>query len=1056
MAAEKNQKLDRMSSLLSDLANPRLLSRNRLPDRSYYIPYDRLESALSYQRQEAEPWFKLLNGDWSFYYGPSPYETPEDFFKEDFDSSNWDTISVPSNWQMEGYGYPHYTNIVYPIPLDPPNIPTENPTGCYIREFFVAESWLDRQVVLRFEGVDSAFHLWVNGQELGFSQVSRMPSEFDISAYIRPGMNKLAVRVYQWSDGTFLEDQDMWWLSGIYRDVYLLARPRVHIADFFIKTKLDKIYENALLDVDVKIANLKEKIQEGYDLELILLNRDKKQVTRGELKDISLDRGTNKLNITLEVEKPHKWSAEAPYLYHTLLILKDGTGNIVEIIPHKTGFRQVELKDGLMLVNGRAIKLKGVNRHEHHPRLGRAVPYTSMLEDVVLMKQHNINAVRTAHYPDDPRFYDLCDEYGLYLIDETDLETHGFEYGEGVSTLSDDPSWQEAYIDRVSRMVERDKNHPSIILWSLGNESGFGQNHIAMYKWIKENDPTRLVHYEGETAGHFKDESYELKACDVHSTMYTSHEEMDQLGQKEYKYPHIMCEYGHAMGNGPGGLADYWDIFYAHKRLQGGFIWEWIDHGIEQVDPKGRVYYAYGGDFADTPNDGNFIIDGLVFPDRTPSPGLVEYKKVIEPVRVEPIDLKEGRIRLTNLYDFIGLDHFQASWEIAYDDQIYSKGRLDLANIKPGESRDLKIDYHLPEMGQANTDYWLNIYFTLNRDELWAKQGYELAWAQLKLAVDQKPGSNEKLGQDFSDSLKALVVREEDRFLLVEGADFKISFDCLYGVLRSWQYQGRDLVLSGPRLNFWHAPRDNDMYIKREWERAGLNKLIHRTDSFSWQLKGDCLRVDVRARIAPPVHSWGFSCNYSYTIYKNGHISLRTRGYLEGKTPFDNLAKIGLQMRIPKDLQDFSWYGRGPGESYIDSKEAGRFAVYRKDIKDLYTPYVFPQENGNRTDVSWVSATDLRGLGLFAGSKDKFNFSAQLYSQEDFERARHTIDLLERDYITLNLDYRHNGIGSNSCGPGPLDKYLLKASEPFDFTISFKAFSKNAISPVALSKKDLS
>ncbi|HZK34293.1 MAG TPA: glycoside hydrolase family 2 TIM barrel-domain containing protein, partial [Bacillota bacterium] len=796
-------------------------------------------------------------------------------------------------------------------------------------------------------------------------------------------------------------------------------------------------------------SNLKAQVAEDYTLEAILLDKEKNLVIKGDSKDLRLEKGINSLNISLPVDKPYKWSAESPYLYHTLIVLKDGSGQIAEVIPHRTGFRCVELKDGLMLVNGKAIKFKGVNRHEHHPRLGRAIPYETMVEDVLLMKQHNINAVRTAHYPDDPKFYQLCDEYGLYLIDEADIETHGFEYGEGVSALSDNPVWQEAYIDRVSRMVERDKNHPSIILWSLGNESGFGQNHIATYKWIKENDPTRLVHYEGESVGHFKDGNYELKACDVHSTMYTSHKEMDQVGQGSHRYPHIMCEYAHAMGNGPGGLADYWDIFYSHDRLQGGFVWEWIDHGIEQTDNKGQLYYAYGGDFGDKPNDGNFIIDGLIFPDRTPSPGLIEYKKVIEPIRVEALNLDKGEIKLTNLYDFIGLDHLQATWEIAHDDKVYSRGIIELPELEAGESAQIILPYKLPKVGQAKTDYWLNIRFALAWDEMWAKQGHEIAWAQLKLPVAQ----TEALARPLGNHLPTLVFTEGDKDLLVEGADFKITFDTVYGTISSWKHEGKDMIISGPRLNFWHAPTDNEMYVKKEWKKAGLDALTHRVDSFSWELDGDFLRVHIKARIAPPVHAWGFSSEYTYTIYKSGDVRLRVVGDLKGKNPPETLPRIGLKMRLPKSMERFSWYGRGPGESYIDTKKAGRFATYNLGIEDLSTPYVYPQENGNRSDTSWVSATDLTGIGLFAAADSKFNFSAHLYRQEDFENARHRTDLVERDYITLNLDYRHNGIGTNSCGPGPLDKYILKADETFNFSVRLKPFSRNAISPTVLNKQ---
>ena len=1028
----------------ADWSNHKLLHRNRLANRASFTPYPDTRSALTYEKQNSSR-FKLLNGVWKFHYALTPQEAPIEFQEEGYDVSGWDDIPVPSSWQMQGYGYPHYTNVVYPFPVDPPHVPTENPTGCYRREFTIPTDWAGQQLVLRFEGVDSAFHVWVNGQEAGFSKVSRMPSEFDISDLVRAGKNTLAVRVYQWSDGSYLEDQDMWWLSGIFRDVSLICRPAVHIADFFIRTQLDSLYQDAILDVDVDLSNVSSGIQKGFHLEMALLDANGAAIGNQEIQNIDLEPGKTQLNLKLPVTAPEKWSAESPYLYHITLNLVDAQGNTREAVACRTGFRTIELKNGNLLVNGKDIMFKGVNRHEHHSELGKAVPYETMVKDVLLMKRHNINAVRTSHYPSDPKFYDLCDEYGLYLIDETDLETHGFL--DNIDTLSDNSDWEEAYVDRIARMVERDKNHPSIILWSLGNESGFGRNHTAMYRWTKEKDPTRLVHYEGESARHFMEEDYELQACDVHSTMYTSVEGMDEVGNKTMKNPHIMCEYAHAMGNGPGTLKEYWETFYKHKRLQGGFVWEWLDHGILQYNDKGEAYYAYGGDFGDQPNDGNFVIDGLVFPDRKPSPGLTEYKKIIEPVKVDEVDLTKGQIRIKNLYDFVGMDHLQAAWSIEGDGVVLQQGTLQLAAIPAGEEAVISVPYRTPAQKEPGMEYWLNIRFVLAADTLWASQGHEVAWAQflLPLAVPATSGLK-------ADKLPSMVCSEDHTRLVIDGVEFQLVFDKVYGVLDSWTHEGKALLVTGPRLNFWHAPTDNEMNVRHEWKRFGLNDMKHRISSFTWKQDESCVRVRVTSRIAPPVLSWAYLAEYQYVIYGNGEVKMEVSGQPQGNKLPETLPRIGLQMTIPQEMDQFQWYGRGPGESYIDSREANRIGVYKAEVEELYTPYIYPQENGNRSEVRWVSTTGLNGQGFLATGTPHLNFSAHRYTMENLEEAKHTCDLIKQDFITLNLDYRHNGLGTNSCGPGPLEKYLLHA-EPFRFTVSLKPFNRNGGSPTALYKQ---
>ncbi|WP_337589409.1 glycoside hydrolase family 2 TIM barrel-domain containing protein [Paenibacillus contaminans] len=632
-----------------DWENHQLIHRNRMDSRAYFIPYEDEISALSYDRGSSAS-FRLLNGVWKFHYAETPAHAPEAFYEERFDTRDWDNLTVPSSWQMHGYGKPHYTNVNYPFPVNPPYVPSENPTGSYVRDFQIAPEWNGKKITLRFEGVDSAFHVWVNGKFVGFSKGSRIPAEFDITETARIGVNKIAVRVYQWSDGSYIEDQDQWWLSGIFRDVYLIASPlEAHVDDVFVRTELDEAYEHAVLQINAKISG---SSKQAFSLEAKLLDAAYMPVEGGTASAPvkALKNKTTEALLQMPVGNPHKWSAEAPHLYHLLLTLRDSKGNVLQVVPQRVGFRSVELKDGNFLVNGVAVMLKGVNRHDHHPDLGKAVPLSWMLEDVLLMKRHNINAVRTSHYPNDPRFYDLCDEYGLYVMDEADLECHGFysagtgyDFDAAKTWTTDNPEWEAAYVDRMERMVHRDKNHPSIIMWSVGNESAFGRNHIAMYESAKRIDPTRLVHNEGDR---------EAVAADVYSTMYTDVGKLNELGRmKGMKKPHILCEYAHAMGNGPGGLKEYWETFYAHKRLQGGFVWEWLDHGICRKTAEGVEYFAYGGDFGDQPNDYNFVIDGLVQPDRTPTPGLIEYKKVLEPVKIDPADLANGKLKLTNRYD---------------------------------------------------------------------------------------------------------------------------------------------------------------------------------------------------------------------------------------------------------------------------------------------------------------------------------------------------------------------------------------------------------------------
>ncbi|MGE5704177.1 MAG: beta-galactosidase subunit alpha [Clostridia bacterium] len=1031
-----------------DWENHQLLQRNRLPGRTYFLSYPDRISALTYERGTT-PWFRLLNGTWSFCHAPSPLEAPPGFFAETFDDSLWDCVQVPHMWQLDGYGRPHYTDVDYPFPADPPLVPSDNPTGSYRRTFSIPAEWDRMQVVLRFEGVDSAYHVWVNGQEVGYSQGSRLPSEFDITPYIRLGENVLAVRVYQWSDGTYLEDQDMWWLSGIFRDVSLFAKPSVHVRDFTVRTELDERYEDAVLRVSTAVsaygaaANGTQPFAIRYDL----LDHAGAPVVVEVTERLPVGRSTGEMTFEADiaVPNPQKWSAEQPYLYQLLISLQDEQGSVMEVIPYKVGFRSIELKNGQFLVNGVPILLKGVNRHDHHPDLGRICPFDFMKQDVVLMKQHNINAVRTSHYPNDPRFYDLCDEYGLYVMDEADLETHGFEKLGCYNRLSNDPEWQAAYVDRVQRMVERDKNHPSIIMWSMGNESGYGCNFEAMAAWCKEADPTRLVHYEEDREGKF---------CDIYSTMYSSQEKMAEFGAMEHlDRPHILCEYGHAMGNGPGGLKEYSDVFDRYRRLQGGFIWEWIDHGIRHRLSDGREHYRYGGDYGDFPNNGNFCIDGLIMPDRTPSPGLIEYKKIIEPVRVEAVDLERGLVRISNRYDFVSLGHLHCRWTVQADGRMLQKGSLAVGDVAAGESGLFTIPCALPAIPEPYTDYWLNLSFTLAEDTLWAGYGHELAWAQFLLPVKaaEAAGQNAQSSGASARMTGPLAYDETQSTITVRGEEFSLSFNKRKATLESWRFAGKELLRQGPKLNFWRAPIDNDMYVVKEYEKAFLHMLQERIAEVSGeQVDESTVQIRCSVGIAPPVWDWKLACSYLYTISGNGEVSIEVEGIPHGKVP-DSLPRIGLTMHLARELEHVNWYGRGPGESYVDSKLANRFGLYASTVDQLFTNYVYPQENGNRADVKWVSINDLRGIGLIAAGTPSMEFSAHRYTAADLQQAQHTTDLVPRDFVVWNLDYRQNGLGSNSCGPAQLPQYTLKP-EAFRFRFVMKAFDQNSISPLGAGK----
>ena len=987
-----------------------------MPARAHFLTFQSKEKALLNNNRYTHA-FKNLNGVWKFMFLDAPEYSPEGFFNSDFDVTKMDDITVPGNWQLQGYGKMHYSDLWYNFPINPPYVPTENPTGIYKRTFFVEESYRDKKIIIRFCGVDSAYHLWINGKEVGYSKVARNESEFDITDIIRVGEeNDVTVRVYQWSDGTYLEDQDMWWESGIFRDVELIGVPKDGINDYKVIADLDDEYKNGIFKVEAFLRTTKE-VNVTFEL-----------VDAGEntvfTKTVVAKEG--KACIDEVIADVNHWTAETPYLYKLFMTVEDD-GQIVEVIPQNVGFRNIRLNGETFLVNGVAIKFKGVNRHDYSPQNGRVVSREEIEKDIILMKQFNINAIRTSHYPNSYYLYDLCDEYGMYLIAETDLECHGFELTGDYKWITDDPSWELAYVSRMTRMIERDKNHPAIIFWSLGNESAFGCNFRKMTDVAHEMDPTRLVHYEGD---------FDVESADVYSTMYTWIENpkkpylMKDIIEKSKK-PHVHCEYCHAMGNGPGNLKDYQDLVYAHDKLQGGFVWEWFDHGIESFTESGEKYYRYGGDFGDDPSNKDFCIDGLIMPDRTPSPGLYEYKKVIEPITTTAVDIQKGIINLLSRYDFANLDRFNLVYKVMEDDVILQTGFMAVPSIEARANKDITLPYDLSAIKvKPGAHYYVNISYQLREDTSYASSGHELATAQFELPLYKEGIVVRPEG--------ILNVEKEHTTLHVKGANFSLDFNLVNGNLMNIVRDGMQVLSKGPRLTLWRAPISNDMEIIDKLKKVYFLHLEHEVVmNIDYHMEGNILKVEVDTINSTTNSAWHFKTKYVYTVCPSGDILIDVEGTPSGRVDLapDMLPRIGVSMHLDKSMEHVRYFGMGPGENYADSKEAAQMGLYANTVDGLFTNYVIPQENGNHMGCKWVSMTNDRGMGLLASTEGDFNFSASWYEDKDLDDAKHTCDLVKRDYIVFNVDYKQNALGTNSCGQWQLDKYRAKFE---DFKLSFR------------------
>lgn len=1011
---------------------------NRMPARAHFLTFPDREKALLGSNRYTHA-FKNLNGVWKFMFLDAPEYSPEGFYESGFDTTSMDDITVPGNWQLQGYGKMHYSDLWYNFPINPPYVPTENPTGIYKRIFYVENSFAGKQIIIRFCGVDSAYHLWINGQEVGYSKGARNEAEFDITDLVRVGEeNDITVRVYQWSDGTYLEDQDMWWESGIFRDVELIGVPKNGINDYKVEADLDDTYTDGLLSVNASLRS-EESVQVTFEL------LDAQGVS--VLKETVASEG-NKVAFKATVKEAKHWTAETPYLYK-MLITVEKDGEVIEVIPQNVGFRNIRLNGDTFLVNGVAIKFKGMNRHDYNPRNGRVVAKEEIEKDIILMKQFNVNAIRTCHYPDSYYLYDLCDQYGMYVIDETDLECHGFELTGNYSWISDDPTWELAYVSRMVRMIERDKNYPCILMWSLGNESSSGCNFFKMTEVAHKMDSTRLVHYEGD---------FDMEYADVYSTMYTWLENpakpflMKDIIENS-KHPHLLCEYCHAMGNGPGNLKEYQDLFYAHDKLQGGFIWEWFDHGIESYTEDGEKYYRYGGDFGDDPSNKDFCIDGMLMPDRTPSPGLYEYKKVVEPITTTEVDLEKGIICLLSRYDFADLDQFRMVYNIMEDDVMIFSGSMDLPSIPARTSKELTIPYDLSSIQPVpGAEYYVNISYQLKETTPYAPAGHELATAQFKLPVYKEGIECIPEG--------TLKVTKNHTTLRAEGANFHVDFDLVRGNIIGVVRDGMKIMSKGPRLTLWRAPISNDMEIIDQLKKVYFLHLEHEVVmDIKYEEDGRFLKMVVKTINGTTNSAWHFDTTYEYVVCPTGDVMISVSGVPAGKLEDtgatmsangssanmamggklgcapDMFPRIGVTMHLDESMENVRYFGRGPGENYSDSKEAGLMGVYENTVDGLFTNYVVPQANGNHMDCKWVSLTNDRGMGLVASTEDRFNFSASFYEEKDLDAAKHTCDLVKRDYVVFNIDYKQNALGSYSCGQWQLDKYRAK-NEPF--TINFR------------------
>lgn len=1016
--------------------NPETFQLNRLDAHASMIPFTNVSQALTLDK-EASPNYKNLSGIWNFAFSETPDQRIVDFYKTDFDCSNWATIPVPSHWQFHGYDYPQYTNVRYPWAesepeLKPPFAPTKyNPVGSYIRTFTVPESWNGQPVYLSFQGVESAFYVWVNGERVGYCEDTFTPSEFDITAYLSKGDNKLAVEVYRWCDASWLEDQDFWRLSGIFREVYLYTSSPVHIADFFVRTDLDENFAHADLNVDIKVENYFNQELNPYTLQMQLYNKEGQPLWESPISAATSfeQADVQQIKLSAHAENPYKWSAETPYLYTLVLSINDDKGITLETVSCKVGFRSFEIKDGLMKINGKRIVLKGVNRHEFSCDTGRALAKEDMIRDILLMKTHNINAVRTSHYPNQSLWYELCDEYGIYVIDETNLETHGtWQYGrqglhEG-NIPGSKPEWRANVIDRCNSMMQRDKNHPSVIIWSLGNESFGGDNFIAMHDHLREADPTRPIHYEG-IFHHRESEA----ASDIESTMYIKPHDIEQYARNNPQKPYILCEYSHAMGNSCGGLHLYCDLFDKYDVFQGAFIWDWVDQAIRTKTTEGIEYLAYGGDFGESPHDGNFSGNGLLFANRTVTPKLFEVKKCYQNIKVTAVNIRKGLFLIRNNFLFTDLEAYDLKWEVRLDGITIQEGLLNIS-AEPGKSIEFAVPYELSSLSEYH-EAVLNLSFIQRSATSWADANHEIAWEQFILSPRILTIAPKTTGE-------ALRVVEIAGKLSIQGKKFALTFNTTTGELSSYCSEGKERLLEPVRPNFWRAVTDNDLgnglpkrceVWKQAYQDSSLVNFAHRTEG------NLCI---VSTAYILPTHP-DSTLLVQYEIRPDGSLEIMQE-LNPGGSELPEIPEFGMLFVLDGNLDTLSWYGRGPHENYWDRQTGAPLGRYTGKVSEQFTPYLRPQECGNKTDIRFASIMDsCDGSGLHFESAIPMEINALPWKPEELEAHDHVYKLPASNKSVLRVNYKQMGVGGDDSWGAPTHEeftLLANRSYAFRFTLS--------------------
>ena len=977
-----------------------------------YIPFNSLSEIESGKQSGM---VKSLNGNWKFKYIKNPDLTPDGFFNVNYSDKNWNKISVPGNWQLQGdYDPPFFSNIKYPFAPNPPFVPKDyNPTGLYRTTFTIPEDWKDNEVFIHFAGVQSSMTLWINGKQVGYHEDGMLPAEFNISRYLKKGNNVLAVKVLNWSDGSYLEDQDFWRLSGIYRDVFLFSTPQTYIRDFSVFSDLDSNYQDAQLNVNIDIANLSNKKNEGIQAK-VKLKDGFGNIVLDVKSDLYLINSKSEITVLFKenIINPLKWTAETPDLYSLSIEVFNRKGESLQAVSQKIGFRKVEIKDGLFLINGKPIKITGVNRHEFDPYNGRHVSRNSMIEDIILMKQNNINAVRTSHYPNHPDFYSLCDEYGLYVMDEANIESHGL--WEKEYYIGELPEWEKVIVERNENMVKRDKNHCSIIIWSMGNESGWGKNFDSAYNSIKRIDPEkRPIHYESQNPTYAK----VLSHYDIISNMYPSLEYIVEQFNKDLNRPMIICEYAHAMGNGLGNLRKYWNLFYDYPRMQGGFIWDWVDQGLRSKDKNGKEYWNVVNY-----SDGANVNDGLINPDRVPQPEIIEAKKIFQKFNVKNIDINNGVVSISNDNFFISSNGIILKWKLLENGNQISQGVIENLDLKPQTKKPFKIKFQKDLIKYGN-EYHINFEFVTQKDFKGIERNYKIASEQIPF--DYVP--NAKTPNELT-GFEKLKVNDSD-ILTIEGSNFSISFDKKIGYIKNLTHNQKSVIDGLLKPCFWRVPTDNDeggrgFSFASNWRKAGLNNYKTIQEDFKlFNLSEDKeILVTVTNKIQFIIGS--ISQKIDYKVYANGKINIHTTFIVDDKLP--PLARIGFETTLPKEFNEIEWFGNGPLSSYFDRKEASFAGIYTGTVNDQHFPYVMPQENGNKTDTRWLKVKSNTGNTLFVTGNPTFNFNIQNYSDNSLNESKttHTLKRGEKTYLHIDLNQMGLG-GDDSWSPRVHKEFLL-------------------------------